>query len=161
MLIFLRRSETTNPSAVIWALIWAWLLASLGFAASRAAVTGGGACKPKSPQVPLWGEHSNSVNAESTTSDTEKPASLSVRPLSPPLAATTSASQAHSSLIYLPCSQLLFLFLHLFCSLLPLSYVCILDWFLYVWLWRKCSCYSANPLATPTSFCMNLGVHTC
>lgn len=64
------------------------------------------------------------------TSNTEKPASISVRPPSPPLAATTSASQAHSSLIYLPCSQLLFFLLHLFCSLLPLSYVCILDSFL-------------------------------
>lgn len=91
----------------------------------------------------------------------EKPASLSVHPLSQPLAATTSASQDHFSLICLPCSELLFLFFHLFCSLLPLSYVCILDCFLYVWLWRKCSCYSANPLASLTSFLHEFGSVKC
>ncbi len=160
MLIFLRRSETTNPSAVIWADgCWS-----------------GCGSWPASALQPvvllLWGEvpgsrsHLKCHCKESTATlwtqrvppqTMEKPASLSVHPLSQPLAATTSASQDHFSLICLPCSELLFLSSTCFapsavviCLHLRLLFICLIM--------AKISCYSANPLASLTSFCMNLGV---
>lgn len=146
VLIFLRCSEKTNPSSVIraegcWSGRGSWLCSQ-----SRCCY-GGGACKPKSPQVPLWGRAQWLCKRREYTSNAEKPASLS-----PPLAATTSASQAHSSLNLLALFPASFSFPPLV-LLPPAVVICLhLRLCLYVWLWRKCSCYSAHPLATLTVF---------